>query len=137
MAEENTGQENFYICIRAPKTLRRNVLEASKSTLFILKQIYLINQLRNSKNEIIARIDKEIREIRILVQKIDDLMPKYNKEELKKLIPDLSTKKKQLLKKEKAETKTQEAPKPVQQPVSELDKLTLALDEIQKKLQNL
>ncbi|MBN2459639.1 hypothetical protein JXB28_05115 [Candidatus Woesearchaeota archaeon] len=137
MAEHHPDQENLYICVKAPKVLRRNVLESSKDTLFILKQVYTIKQIRDSKHEVMAKIDHELRELKILVQKIDELMPKYNKEELKKLIPDMNAKRKQLLRKEQSEAKIKEEHQPKPQPTSEVDKLTLALDAIQKKLQSL
>jgi parvulin-like peptidyl-prolyl isomerase len=137
MAEEHFEQENFYVCVKAPKTLRRSILESSKDTLFILKQVYTIRQIRDAKHQVMAEVDDELKELKILIQKIDDLMPKYNKDELKKLIPDVSSKRKQFLKKEKAEAKVKEEHRAKQEPASEVDKLTMALDAIQKKLQNL
>jgi hypothetical protein len=137
MAEEHPGEENLYVCVRAPKTLRRNILESSKNTLFILKQVYTIKQLRESKHEVMEKIDEELKELKILIQKIDDLMPKYNKDELKKLIPDANAKRKQMLKKEHADAKTKEEHRAKQEPSSDVDKLTMALDAIQKKLQSL
>lgn len=112
-------------------------MESSKDTLFILKQVYTIRQIRDAKHQVMAEVDDELKELKILIQKIDDLMPKYNKDELKKLIPDVSSKRKQFLKKEKAEAKVKEEHRAKQEPASEVDKLTMALDAIQKKLQNL
>jgi hypothetical protein len=100
------------------------------------------------------RLAKEIKELRILIQKIDELMPNYSKTDLKKLLPEINftpIKKPEpalesllqsALAKEKEEVKPQPKPQPKPHPqlaaqVSDFDKITKALEDVQRKLQNL
>jgi inorganic triphosphatase YgiF len=139
MAEEEQESKDFFVCIQNPKNLRRNLLESSKSTLSILKQVYTVKQIREAKHEVMDSVINELRELKILVQKTDDLMPKHTREELKKLVPEIEIKKKSASKREKFSLKDKEelAQQLQAQPGSDMDKLTRALSDIEKKLQNL
>jgi len=140
MPKKTSEQQEFFMRINNPNTFRRNLLEASKDTLNILKQIYNVRQIREVKQELINRINKEIGELKVLVQKIDELMPQHTKEELIKKFPELSFKKKskEVVVPERTMEKAKPKAKPgVEKHVSEIEKLSKAIDEVQKRLQNL
>ncbi|HJX06105.1 MAG TPA: hypothetical protein VJ461_05320 [Candidatus Nanoarchaeia archaeon] len=142
MAEEQQepqGQQDFFVCVQNPKNFRRNLLESSKNTLFILKQIYTVKQIRETKHEIMDKVVDELKELKILAQKIDELMPQHTREELKKLVPEIEFKKKSAPRKEKSLLKEKEelAQQIQAQPGSDMERLASALSDIEKKLQNL
>ncbi|MBN2052333.1 hypothetical protein JW756_02415 [Candidatus Woesearchaeota archaeon] len=129
---EEEGQE-FFMRLDNPNTFRRNLLEASKMTLSVIKQTHKVSQIRELKHEVINTIAKEVKELKLLVQKAEELMPNYNKAELKKYFPEPAIPKEQpAIKTEKSDYK----PKP-KAPSSEMDKITRAIEDIQKKLQSL
>lgn len=153
--KQGEGQE-FFMRIENPKTFRRNLLESSKLTLGVLKQTYSVKQLREMKEEIMGMIDKEIKELKLLVQRLDEMVPKHSEQEIRRRFPEINFRK-QLLKAnlppkvmEKPELKVvpvkpapaevKPKPKPKPKPlkkVSEVDKLTRALDDVMYKLKNL
>ena len=146
--KENTGRmpkqsvsQDFFMRLPNPNTFRRNLLESSKLTLLILRQTHRVKQIRAAKQELIAKIASEMRELKILVQKIDELMPQYSETELKKILPPAEAFPSNQM---PEATPVQKAIKPEENqkfkpsvPLSELDKLSKALEEVQRKLQNL
>jgi hypothetical protein len=140
MSDEQAIGEEFFRRIKNPAYFRRNLLEASKSTLSILKQVYSIKQIREAKHQLINLINREIKEIRMLVQKINEVIPQYDKEELEKKFPDLMMQRAiQIaeMPEERFEEKEHEPTHHVEEPTSDIEKLTRALDEVQNKLKNL
>ncbi len=126
-------EQEFFMRISNPNIFRRNLLEASKLTLTILKQTHRVKQIREAKHEAMSLIAKEVKELRLLVQKADELLPNYTKAELKKFFPETKTKE---LSEEKTETPAPKI-KSARAAVSEVDKLTQAIEDIQRKLQSL
>jgi hypothetical protein len=139
------GQE-FFIRLSNPNTFRRYLLEASKMTLTILKQTYKVKQIREAKHELMSRIAREVKELKILVQKTDEMMPRYNQAEIRKILPDLiiireqpeaKPQKAEAQLEAKPEAKAELKPKQPKPPVSEIDKVSRALADIQRKLSSL
>jgi hypothetical protein len=132
--KENAEQE-FFIRISNPNTLRRELLEASKLILSILKQTYIVKQLREAKHYQMTKIDTEVKEIKLLVQKLDELVPHYTRADLKKLLPDMSSFKRP----DPMQPKLPDAKPAPQSPqhVSELDQISRAIEEVSRKLQSL
>jgi hypothetical protein len=150
MAKKATEEQELFLRLSNPNTFRRNLLESSKLILTILKQTYRVKQIREAKHERMERLAKEIKELRILIQKIDELMPNYSKTDLKKLLPEINftpIKKPELaleslLQSALAKDEIKPQPKPRAKPqlsaqVSDFDKITKALEDVQRKLQNL
>ncbi|MBU1199420.1 MAG: hypothetical protein KKF46_07045 [Nanoarchaeota archaeon] len=136
MTDKNIGQQEFFMQINNPNGFRRNILEASKLTLSILKETHRIRRIREAKHELIHRITHEIKELKLLVKKIEDLMPVYTKADLKKkfphMVPDKKTHISMSVKEKKSEHK-----QPANKHVAEIDKVSRALDEVQRRLQGL
>jgi hypothetical protein len=133
-------EEDLFIRLNNPNLVRKNILESSKLILTILKQTYKIKQIREVKQAKISNLSEQIKELKILVQKIEELMPQYTKADLKKLLPDMP-----VIKKSSEPSKT-EKPEPKENwdqepksapPVSDMDRITKALEDVQKKLQTL
>ena len=128
--DEKSISNDFYMKISDSSGFRRNLLETSKETLNVLKEIHSVKQLRQKKQEKIGELHKELKELKLLVQKLEELMPEYNKSEVKKHFPEFF--------KEKHHDKRisfQESK--IKKPISELDQLSAALTDIQKKLSSL
>ena len=114
---------------------RRNLLESSKSTLSTLKQVYGVKQLREAKQQIIKTIEEELREIKLLSQKIEHLMPQYKKEDIAKHMKEDKPapvikieKQEKTLEQKEAEPKTKD---------NEMDALAKTLADIQARLNNI
>jgi hypothetical protein len=140
--EKKPAQEQeFFMRISSPNILRKNLLEASKFTLTILRQTYTVKQYREVKQELLSNINKEMKELKLLLDKADHLLPQYTKAELKKLMPNQSLARKpqpqqQAQPAQASQPKKEEAPA-VPEQASELDRIGKIMEEIQKKLQNL
>jgi len=135
MTKKPSEEQELFIRIASPNIFRRNLLETSKLILTILKQIYTVKQIREAKQEIGDHLSREIKELSILVQRIEDLMPQYTKADLKKLLPELTFVNKQEPQLKQGSEKQEEKPKP--RPtgrLSEIDKVSKALEDIQRKL---
>jgi hypothetical protein len=143
MGDKKPIQQDLFMRLNNPNTFRKNLLESSKLTLIIIKQTYTIKQLRESKQEHILQISEKIKELKLLLQEIDELMPKHSKDELKKLLPEMSMQKSKPDQKKDSKEANKEVKNVKEEnpqappPMSELDKLTQALDLVQKKLQKL
>lgn len=141
MADEQPIGEEFFMRIKNPLVFRRNLLESSKIVLGILKQTYSIKQIRDAKLRLIHIINNEIKELKILVQKINEIIPQYDKDELKNKFPDLMMRREVQIAEmpeEHIEEKEHEPPQHhAEEPVSDIEKLNKALDDVQKKLKNL
>ena len=90
MVKKTTPEHQFFMRIINPNTFRRNLLGASGLTLKILKQTYRVNQVREIKYVLMNKIKKEIRELKALVYRTNELVPSYTKEELKRMFPKVS-----------------------------------------------
>jgi len=133
MAKKTEETQEFFMRINNPNTFRRNLLEASKLTLTIVKQTHKVKQIRELKHELISRIAQEVKELKLLVQKAEELMPAHDKAELKKYFPEpITPKEKPIAPSTMADTKVQ-----VRTAHSEIDKISKAIEDIQRKLQNL
>ena len=157
MAKKNPFSQAFFMRIDSPADFRRGILESSKMTLSILKQIYGVKKIREAKQDLITKISKELKELKILAYKANELMPAHRKEDLRKMFPRLyleqKTKEKAVeepvenlvwkpIKKPKEEPagktiRKKTSPSAFPDQVSDVGKITRALDEVQRKLANL
>ena len=138
---KKSDEEDLFMRVNNPTLIRKNILESSKLILTILKQTYMIKQVREIKQVKINDLSQQIKELKILVQKIEELMPQYTKADLKKLLPDIplarkSTSEPSKAEKQEAKEDWDREPKPAA-PVSDMDRITKALEDVQRKLQTL
>ena len=127
--------EDYFICMNEPAVFRRNLLEASKVSLVVIKGLYLIREIKARKQEKLSQLQKEIREIRLLMQKAEEFMPKHSRQEAARIFPHAAEKK------QAAVTPKQE---PAQTPsikvvpaMTEMDRLSHSIKDIESKLNTL
>ncbi|MBW2990287.1 hypothetical protein KY348_01130 [Candidatus Woesearchaeota archaeon] len=133
MPNKTSEQEEFFIRITNPHAFRKNLLESSKEILHILKEVYTVSQMREAKHELISKISGEIKELKLLIQKIDELVPKYKNDDLKKFFPAIYLRKKAAAKPEKEE----EPKPPPKKSFSDLEKISSTLNEVERRLESI
>jgi len=132
---------DLFMRISDPAVFRRNLLESSKQTLGMIREMYNVKQIRDLKQGRIVALHKEFKEIRLLCQKLEDIMPKHTEADLRKHIPEFNIKKKEqktLIPEPGSAPEPEARPKiSPQKASSDLEKLAQALNEVQRKLSNL
>lgn len=115
--------KNFYVGIQDAKTFRRNLLEASRSIVSVLKANHKITNLRSQKQKYLDVLRTHVKEINQLIVHLDAAMPdvgirasKIKKEESRSSIPPINNQSINM---------------------SELDHLESQIREIDSKLNNL
>ncbi|MGB9748447.1 MAG: hypothetical protein ACP5OZ_00115 [Candidatus Woesearchaeota archaeon] len=76
----------FFVRIEEPRTLRKELLETSKITINLLKKQENIKKIKIEKRETISRIRKKNSEIKLLLERMEKLMPEISME--KKIEPE-------------------------------------------------
>ena len=151
--EKLMPEQDFYMRIEDPMYFRRGVLEASKSSLSVLKGIHAIKDLRQRKMEKLLQLQRQVREIRLLVQKAEELLPKYTKQQAAKQFPKFAEPKKEEHHPKKEEApKKKEEPKPqprkeqlpapaekpvVQRTMTEIERLSHSIAKIEQQIKQL
>ena len=133
---------SFFIMVNEPTITRRNVLEASKAALLAIKGIYQINEIKAKKQEKLELLRSQVREIRLLLQKAEEFMPKYSKVEANKRFPHLFEEpkhdvKKQVSGKKPVITSAQSLPPEIQKKLSEAERLAQSMQDVEEKLKTL
>ena len=112
-------ENNFFVNIESPDELRKTILETSKKTINLLRQMKAIQNIRIEKTETIKKLDDTMKEITKINTKLKSLLPKTTIR-----ISEIKTKEKiQIPKKQSSEKKEQN-----------IDK---KLDYIEERLKNL
>jgi phage-related protein len=65
----------FFVRIEEPKTLRKELLETSKITINLLKKQESIKKIKIEKRQAISNIRKTNSEIKLLLERLEKLMP--------------------------------------------------------------
>ncbi|MBN1792189.1 hypothetical protein JW826_00685 [Candidatus Woesearchaeota archaeon] len=141
LKHEFMPDKEFFMRIERPVLFRRNLLEASKSTLGVLKGLYTLKELRHRKLGKLSELNREIKEIRLLIQKIEEYLPHYAKHETAKYFPALDleprTRRKERKEEEPAPSpKRKESPAP-ERARSEIERLTVKLEDVEDKMENI
>lgn len=152
----------FFMKIQHPIGFRRDLLEASKTTLNMLKGLHGLKEIRTQKLEYLRELQREMREIKQLMQKVEEMLPKYTKKEAAKQYPHLNIVTAKISKQAKlrrveqvilerepapepvAEHRPVPAPEPVREPEpivektrTELDRLNDSIADIDEKIHSL
>jgi len=136
-------EQDFFRRIDFPTDFRRNLLEGSKSTLSALKGVYSVKDIRQKKLQKLMELQRSIREIRLLIQKAEELMPKYAKHHAVKRFPQLGDPKPVPPPKQIKPAPMPKPPRPQphevarQRSMSELDRLSQSLAHVEKKISSL
>lgn len=80
----------YFIKLDDGKNLRKKVLESSKSSLQILKGYQNLLDVRKRKSQLLEALRTDMKELTLLVNKLEELLPQFTKKELKELQPAIS-----------------------------------------------
>ncbi len=72
-----TADENYFVLIRNPLELRRQVLESSKKTINCLQSYQRLILIRHKKQSEIAKLNDLLKELEYLNKKIKGYIPEY------------------------------------------------------------
>jgi acetamidase/formamidase len=78
LAEKAREEDNFFVGIESPVELRRQLLEASKRMIEVLKRYETFKEKRARKLAYVEKLKKSISEIAKLNAKLKNIMPKTN-----------------------------------------------------------
>ena len=130
-SKKSTKKETLYVGIADPVDVRRQILEASKDIIQMMQQFERYREVRRERKEAILTLRSDLHEVRGAITRLKKVLPKvkHKKEKPKpvKVVP---------------EPVMIEQPKPAPKPKkrvakTEVDKLELELDEIERKLEHL
>lgn len=127
----------FFVEVRNPNEVRRNLLEAQKEIVESLQRNENIKFIRAKKGELIESLKSDIRNLLRQISRLKTTLPLVNLREAeskarepKEAEPIKPKKKKHMKKPEKLPMPPKELPKPM----SELEKLEAELSAIEQKL---
>ncbi|MBW3010666.1 hypothetical protein KY326_00395 [Candidatus Woesearchaeota archaeon] len=117
--EHQKEEEVFFVGIKDPVEIRRDLLESTKDTITIIKTYENIKALRTEKAKYMLVIQKLIKELNILVSKLKRVLPETRVRE-----------------KPKAAAREDKEEKPPRK-LTEFEKLEAELSSIEEKLAHL
>ena len=120
--KKEAEEETYFVGVKYPNEIRRNVLESQKGVISFLRRYEEIKRLRTAKVEQVEKLNHIIQDINKLVAKVRRDLPKTK---LREEQPEMGQKRLEQL----------ETGKPLR--MSEVDKLNAELSDIEKKLKNL
>jgi hypothetical protein len=115
-------QEKYFIGISDYQTVRRNILECSKSMIYFLRRVSGGTSVRAQKKQKLKELRGHMKELSLLFAKLRDYMPQNSQEDAKRR-PDSAEGKKQRFSPSATEV--------------ELDNLERELSDIERKLSTL
>ncbi len=74
-SKENQKKQNFYIGLKEPRELRRNLLEASKSTILSMQVNQRMKDLQVQKEMLKSKLKKDAKEIKFLLLRLEKAIP--------------------------------------------------------------
>ena len=153
--KEAPQEDVFYVGLRDPAEVRRNVLESSREMIQFLQRYEKLKSIRDEKSAAAKQLHTDIKELRTLINKLKKVLPKTKlriklREEHKfETCPECGTEfktlaslqkhvKKRHKKKAKKAKKAAPASKPKKEakpkPTTELERLESELSDIESKL---
>jgi len=116
--------KGFYVGVKEPVSLRRNLLESSKSVIQGLKDYENLKSIRKEKYKNVIEFRDKINEILVLLSELKEHLPKHE------LGEDVNVKR-------KAEKNKKGKTKKVEIETDEIEKLETDLAEIESRLRNM
>ncbi len=71
-------EENFYIGLKNPNSIRRRILESSKQVIEGFKSSYLISEIRERNINALKKLRQDISELIILINKLNSHLPEHS-----------------------------------------------------------
>ncbi len=145
MAKPIKEDDIFFVGIRDPVEVRRNLLESTRDVVQTLQRFERFKQVRDEKQQEVAGLREQVKEINRLVNKLKSSLPKTKlriklHEEAavaEKKRKELEEKKAAGKKKEEKQIVKKEEQLPAKRELTEIEKLERELGEIEGRLSNL
>ena len=134
----------YYVRMNDPQSFRRDILESSKKIIGCLQANRQVKHLREQKRALLEQLQQQIKELTLLMAKLDDILP--NKELREEAIQEArqreATKPLQLPEAQLSSPDEEDQPlqqeEPEEQPVPDEDEeLKQALSSIEQRLKEL
>ena len=124
---KQSGSPNeFFVSISEPVSLRRTILESSRSIIHVLQEFEVLRNIRKEKIDLIHKLDSVMKELFSLSSKLKSELPKMPKKKASKPV-----------KKESVKRKHSRSKKIVPKTRSALEQLQSELDDVEKQLSQL
>jgi len=131
----------FFVRIEEPRTLRKELLETSKLTINLLKKQERIKKIKLEKKQTITNIRKINSEIKLLLERMEKLMPEISKEKKIEQQPKILENNKDTIKKAETGRTTRAIKQPgisrEKDSIEKLENLERELKELEEKIKNI
>lgn len=131
VAEKKEDKELFFVEVREPNEVRRNILESLKS---ILESLQSFEKFKEARKEKVHRIEKLDRDIRVLGKHISRLKGILPEAKIREAVVQRPKEEEEPRKKHRHHKKKTEE---VKRPLTEVDRLESELGAIEEKLRSL
>ena len=129
-AAQNPVDETYFVSLKSPLELRRQILESSRKTIYCMQTYQKVMLIRQRKLQELESLKQSLKELMYLNKKLNEKLPSYDHE----LVPETERVTKGISKIiKKAEVKPVPEKKSVKEK-TELEKLEESLSVIEKKL---
>jgi hypothetical protein len=132
--KEQKQEETLFVGLKEPENVQRNILEASREFLLILKKVETIKSIRKEKVKKIEEVNKQFRELRTLLNKLKKAMPTSA---IKSRQHVISLIEEQKIREGKRNVSKKEIVSRKREPSTELQKLESEIAEIEGRLEGL
>jgi uncharacterized FlgJ-related protein len=78
------NEGKFYICIKEPEEVKRNVLSSTKGILHSLQNYQDYKEIKAKKDAYCLRLRENVEQIKVLSERLFAVMPEINEEEVPK-----------------------------------------------------
>jgi len=133
--QQPTEQEDYFVALQQPKDVRRSILESSRRVIFALQDFHKIIMLREKKQALFEQLQGEMKEVTVLINKMNKYFPENKLSQLKARKPTPKPMPRPQIKQPAKQQVKQPKPQPKQR--SELDDLSDMLSNIEEKLQRM
>lgn len=80
---------DYFIRVDDATDLRRKILESSKASVHILRTYHKLERTRGAKLTLIKSLKRELKDLTLLINRLEEITPNLTKTELQELNPEL------------------------------------------------
>jgi|GEM_PF-1919244 hypothetical protein len=136
------AEDAYFVHLKDPVDFRRTILESSREVIHMMQEYQALMDLRKRRLDMEQAFKEELREIMLLVNKLEKTLPKHSINKLKEVLPGvIEEEKKHMAKPEKKKlSKKKEKPAKEQlreKQLSQIQRLEKALESVEGKLHKL
>jgi len=136
------AEDAYLVHLKDTVDFRRTILESSREVIHMMQEYQALMDLRKRRLDMEQAFKEELREIMLLVNKLEKTLPKHSINKLKEVLPGvIEEEKKHMAKPEKKKlSKKKEKPAKEQlreKQLSQIQRLEKALESVEGKLHKL